>query len=96
MYEALNSILSVLEFSTCMSLYISLPCRAVLCRAVPCCAVPCRTHALVVPKWEAKSWWPILVSHASFVEPLQTGSVVFHGLSGPMPAWQFVVALFDF
>jgi len=55
-----------------------------------------RRCALVVPKWEAKSWWPILVSHASFVEPLQTGSVVFHGLSGPMPAWQFVVALFDF
>ena len=49
--------------------------------------------ALFVPRWEGKSWWPVLLSHSHGIVPVEKSNVVYEG--GILPGWEFVLALFN-
>jgi hypothetical protein len=55
-----------------------------------------RRCAIVIPKWQGKSWWTTIVQHCSSLFPLAPENIVFTASPGlPAPTWSFVVAVFD-
>jgi hypothetical protein len=47
---------------------------------------------VLIPRWEGKSWWTLLVNRVSRLYPISREHIVFRG--GCLPAWEFVLALF--
>lgn len=49
------------------------------------------TCFLLVPKWEGKSWWPLLRQHAKELVYVNRSHIVIRG-STDFPGWEFVLA----
>lgn len=52
-----------------------------------------RVCGMVVPVWEAKSWWTQMVAQAKHMVRLSKEHLVFRGTSAS-PDWEFAIALF--
>jgi hypothetical protein len=50
--------------------------------------------ALLVPRWEAKSWWPDIQRMSLGLIPVSHEHIVYHGIQQP-PRWDFVLAVFN-
>ena len=57
----------------------------------------CRSHVLILPRWEGKSCWQLVLSHATIhdIPALGMTQVVEPNMYG-WPRWDFVVAVFRF
>ena len=54
------------------------------------------TMNVLVPRWEAKSWWPTVAKGAELV-PCPSGFITFYGAGArKTPNWDFLVACFNF
>ena len=60
--------------------------HAVIGRGVQC--------ALVLPLWEGKKWWSLVLEHSSFIEVLPDMSQVVAPNPSGIPQWEFVLAGF--
>jgi hypothetical protein len=49
--------------------------------------------AVLVPRWEGKSWWSVLVTHAKDIVSVAKQHVLFLG-GDVVPSWEFVFGLF--
>jgi hypothetical protein len=56
-----------------------------------------QAHVLILPRWEGKSWWQLVLSHATVHDITAQGmtQVVEPNMYG-WPRWDFVLAIFSF
>ena len=51
--------------------------------------------AVVIPKWQAKSWWRTVVEFGRVIERVPSSAIVFRGVRGSVPAWEFSLVAFN-
>ena len=66
-----------------------------IANAIECILARRRRCALVVPRWEAKSWWPVLVRSSSAIIPIGRHCIMFVSSLVFKPVdWNFCAAVF--
>jgi hypothetical protein len=61
---------------------------AVIARQLNCC--------LVLPVWEGKSWWKLVLASASFIHQLPRMDKVVSPNKSGFPQWSFILTVFHF
>jgi hypothetical protein len=87
----------VASTSAAHSLPVLMPDLAQADKAIRALIARRRSHALVLPRWEGKSWWQLVVSYATVhdIPALEMAQVVEPNMYG-WPRWDFVLAIFHF
>ena len=66
-----------------------------IANTIECILARKRRCALVVPRWEAKSWWPVMVRSSSAIIPIGRHCISFvSSLSHKPVDWSFCAAIF--
>ena len=66
-----------------------------IANTVECILAKKRRCALVVPRWEAKSWWPVLARSSSAIIPIGRHCIMFVSSLAHKPVdWNFCAAIF--
>lgn len=52
--------------------------------------------AVLIPKWEAKSWWTLVINSVSGLCPVSSEHIEYNGNPcDHFPSWEFVLAIFN-
>ena len=65
-----------------------------IANTIECILARRRRCALVIPRWEAKSWWPVLARSASAIVPIGRHCIIFVSTLAYKPVdWRFCAAI---